>query len=206
MRRIISLFSAIFWSLLALAQTPEEIITRMDAEIKKRQQEGMVMTADSKVPILGNVTVKTYVLGGKMRAETSMKGVKIITWSDGTTSWEYNSKKNEITINKVVASAADNDGDAGMFSGITEGFDVSIQKETDDAWYILCKKSKNNKDNDVPKTMDLVVEKNNYHPKSLSFKMTGISMTLRNIAFGVTEKQVTFNPADYPGAIIIDKR
>ena len=206
MRRIISLFSAILWSLLALAQTPEEIITRMDAEIKKRQQEGMVMTADSKVPILGNVTVKTYVLGGKMRAETSMKGVKIITWSDGTTSWEYNSKKNEITINKVVASAADNDGDAGMFSGITEGFDVSIQKETDDAWYILCKKSKNNKDNDVPKTMDLVVQKNNYRPKSLSFKMTGISMTLRNIAFGVTEKQVTFNPADYPGAIIIDKR
>ena len=31
-------------------------------------------------------------------------------------------------------------------------------------------------------------------------------MTLHDISFGVTEKQVTFNPKDYPTAKIVDKR
>ena len=31
-------------------------------------------------------------------------------------------------------------------------------------------------------------------------------MTMRNITFGVSEEQVTFNQADYPDAKVIDKR
>ena len=161
MRSVICIFSVFCWSLLALAQTPQEIISRMDAEIAKHRDDGIVMVADSKIPVLGNMTVKTY---------------------------------------------ATDDDDMGFFSGIIDGYDVTVQKETADAWYILCKKNKSNKEKDAPKNMDLVVEKKNCYPKSLSFKMSGISMTLRDIAFGVTEKQVTFNPANYPGAKIIDKR
>ena len=96
--------------------------------------------------------------------------------------------------------------DAEMFSGITDDYDVSIKKETADAWHLLCKKSKNNTDKDAPKTIDLVISKKNYYPLSLSTKMSGVSMNLHGISFGVTEKQVTFNAADYPTAKIVDKR
>ena len=48
--------------------------------------------------------------------------------------------------------------------------------------------------------------KGTYWPVSLSTSMTGASVTMRDISFGVTEKQVTFDANQYPGATIIDKR
>ena len=54
--------------------------------------------------------------------------------------------------------------------------------------------------------MDLVVRKSNFYPISLSAKMSGVTMTLRDIDFGVSEAKVTFDPKDYPGVTIIDKR
>jgi hypothetical protein len=43
-------------------------------------------------------------------------------------------------------------------------------------------------------------------PVSLKAKVSGIEITMRNISYGVTEKQVTFNANDYPGVTIEDKR
>ena len=93
-----------------------------------------------------------------------------------------------------------------MFEDITDGYDVSISKQTADAWYISCKKSKSNKSKDDPKNMELVVSKKDYSPISLSASMSGVKMTMRDISFGVTESMVTFNPDKYPGVKIVDKR
>ena len=93
-----------------------------------------------------------------------------------------------------------------MFNGITDGYDVSISRETADAWYIKCRKSRTNTDKDDPKKMDLVVSKVNYYPLSLSTEATLATVTLRILGYGVTDEQVTFNPADFPGARIIDER
>lgn len=163
------------------------------------------MTVDAKVPILGTMTTKTYSLGDKARIEATMMGVNIITWTDGNTSWTYNSKDNEVEINKHEESA-ETEGDAEMFDGITDGYDVTIDKETATTWNILCNRSKSNKDKDAPKKMELVVAKGTYMPVSLKTKISGIGITMRNISFGVTEKQVTFNAKDYPGVTIVDKR
>ena len=188
-----------------VAQTPQEIISRMDAEMDKHDKEGLIMTVDAKIPILGTMTTKTYTLGNKARVEANMMGVDVITWTDGNTSWTYNSKKNEVEISKQGESP-ESEGDAEMFNGITDGYDVTIDKETATTWNILCKKSKSNKDKDAPKKMELVVAKGTYMPVSLKTKISGIGITMRNISFGVTEKQVTFNANDYPGATIVDKR
>jgi outer membrane lipoprotein-sorting protein len=131
--------------------------------------------------------------------------VDIITWTDGKTSWTYNSKKNEVEISKQEGSS-ESEGDAEMFNGITQGYDVTIDKETAKTWELICKKSKSNKDKDAPKKMELVVAKGTFMPISLKTKISGIGITMRNISFGVTEKQVTFNANEYPGATIIDKR
>ena len=95
---------------------------------------------------------------------------------------------------------------AKMLTGITEGYSVSIKRQTADAWYINCKKLKTNKEKDDPKTMELVVAKDTYRPISLSATLSLVTVTIRNLNFGVTESQVTFDPSQYPGARIIDKR
>ena len=51
-----------------------------------------------------------------------------------------------------------------------------------------------------------MIEKDTYHPISLSTKMSGVFITLHDISFGVSDERVTFNPEDYPTATIIDKR
>ena len=63
-----------------------------------------------------------------------------------------------------------------------------------------------NTEKDDPKTMNIVVEKGTYNPKSLSAKLKGVTLTMRDLTFGIPEKRVTFNPADYPTAKIVDKR
>ena len=98
------------------------------------------------------------------------------------------------------------DSDTEMFSGIAEGYDVSLSKETDKAWYFNCKKSKTNKDKDAPKSIDIVVAKGTYYPISLSAQLKGVSITMRNVTFGVSDKQVSFNANDYPNVKITDKR
>ncbi|MBP3257133.1 MAG: hypothetical protein J6M23_03895 [Bacteroidales bacterium] len=205
MKKILTVLTALLMGVAALAQPPEEILSRMEEEMNKHENEGLVMTVDLKMPILGTQSTRTWILGNKIRTELSVRGEKAITWSDGTTDWTYISKNRQVTIETSSGKSSDS-GDTEMFSGIAEGYDVSIKKETANAWYILCKKSKSNKEKDDPKTMDVVVAKGTYYPVSLSAKASGITMTMKEISFGVTEKQVTFNPADFPDATIVDKR
>ena len=207
MKRIIFVLAALLIAGSTFAQTAQEIVDRMEAEMEKHENDGIIMTVDAKLPVVGTMTTKTYTLGDRLRVEGEMLGVKIITWSDGQTEWTYNSKSNTVEIVREKESTKDSsDGDAEMFLGITDGYDVSIEKETADAWHILCKKSKTNTDKDAPKTINLAVSKKNFYPISLKTKMSGVGLTLRDISFGVAESQVTFNPKDFPGVKIEDKR
>lgn len=206
MKKLLSIITFIVFGTLAIAQTPQQIVSQMEAELEKHESEGVVMDIDVKIPILGTMTTKTYTLGDKARIEGEARGVKVITWTDGKTTWTYNSKKNEVEIDKTSEDASASEGDMEMFSDITEGYDVTIDKETSTEWYLLCKKSKSNKDKNAPKKMNLVVAKKTYMPKSLSVKVSGMTMTIRNISFGVTEKQVSFNANDYPGVTIVNKQ
>ena len=206
MKQIILVLAALLIAGSIFAQTAEEIVGRMEAEMEKHEQEGIVMTIDAKLPVVGTMTTQTYTLGDKMRVEGKMVGIAVITWSDGQTQWTYNSKTNTVEIEREKGEKDASDGDAEMFLGLTDDYDVSIEKETADAWYIRCKKSKTNTDKDAPKTIDLVVAKKTFYPVSLKTKISGVAITLREISFGVTESKVTFNPQDYPGVKIEDKR
>ena len=93
-----------------------------------------------------------------------------------------------------------------MFQSATEGYDVSIAKETAEAWTIKCRKNRFNTNKDDPKNMEIVVAKETFYPMSLSAKVEMVTVTMRNLKFNVTEQEVIFDKADYPGATIIDKR
>jgi len=208
MKKLIAIISFIVMTTAVMAQTAEEIISRMEAEMNKHDEsEGVAMTIDIKVFLLGTMTTRAYTLGDKSRVEASVLGNDMITWDDGVTTWTYDSKKGEVEINKATPKEkSDSEGDIKMFEGVTDGYDVKIDKETSTEWHIRCKKSRNNPDEDAPKKIDLVIAKDTYWPVSLSTSLKGIDMTMRDISFGVTEKQVTFNPADYPNIKMVDKR
>ena len=208
MKKLLSIIFFIAMAAVAMAQTPQEIVSRMQAEMDKHDEsEGFAMTMDVKIIIVGTISSRSYVLGDKMRIEANRDGKDFITWSDGTTDWTYDSEKNEIEItNAKPREKSETEGDTKLFKGITDGYDVKIDKETETEWHIRCKRSRSNPDKDAPKRMDLVVAKGTYWPVSLSTSVTGATVTMRDISFGVTEKDVTFNPQDFPGVTIVDNR
>lgn len=200
----IGIIAALVSAVALFAQTSEEIVARMDQETARFDKEGVSMVMDMKIPVLGTYSTQMYTLGKKYKATLSIKGQTIITWSDGVTDWDYDSSKNQITINKAKSSDAEDSMSA--LSGITEGYDVTLKKETADAWYLLCSKSKTNTNKDDPKKMDLVVSKSTFLPISHSVTMKGVTVTLHSFNLGVTEDEVTFDPSQYADAKIIDQR
>lgn len=208
MKRFFALLTACVLAVAAYAQTAEEIVARMDAAMEQVSAEnGFRMTMDIKIPILGTMSSDAWSLGDKMRLEANMMGKKLVTWQDGQTEWTYDSSENTITIeHQDKTKKSDEQENMKMFQSATEGYDVSIAKETAEAWTIKCRKNRFNTNKDDPKNMELVIAKDTYYPMSLSAKVDLVTVTMRNLKFNVTEEEVTFNKADYPGATIIDKR
>ena len=140
-----------------------------------------------------------------MRLDIEKEGKRIVTWSDGVTEWTYDSSTNEIEITNAKPRSSEDDN-MDMFESVTEGYDVSISEELNDKWILRCKKSRSNKDKDAPKRMDLIVAKDTYFPLSISAKNGLVSVTIRDLKYGITEEDVTFKPENYPTAKFIDKR
>ena len=205
---LISLLSVLLLTAASVwAQTPQEIIARMDQEKSRFDKEGFSMVIEMKLPLLGTFSTKVFSLGDKYKMLATVKDRQAVNWSDGVTDWEYDASKNEITVkNAKPQEKTQAEDNAGILDSVTEGYDVKLTKETDKAWYFYCKKSKTNKNKDDPKAIDLVVSKATYLPISTSVKEKGITITLRDFSVGVSDEEVTFNPADYPDAKIIDQR
>ena len=202
------LVTLVLSSVSVFAQTPEEIIAQMDQVMEKHEaKDGFAMVMEMKIPILGSFASAVKSWGDKMRMEIDVKGEQMITYIDGDTEWDYNVKEKVIKIKKRdVTKKSKEEENMKMFQSATEGYDVSISKETDKAWFLRCKKSRSNTNKDDPKNMDLVIAKGTYMPISLSAKVSGITITMRDLDFNVTEKDVTFNQADYPGVKVVDER
>ena len=205
---LVSFFATLLAVSTLLAQTPEEIVAKMNQECARFDTEGFYTVMDMKLPILGTYSTQMYTLGDKFKGVVDVKGDISMMWSDGVTVWDYDVSKNELTIKQ--ANMSDKSDDAGdnvkALRNITEGYEVKLKKETAEAWYFVCTKSGTNTNKDDPKKMDLVVSKTTYLPISTTVKEKGVTVTMRDFAIGVTEEQVTFDPAKYADAKIIDKR
>lgn len=187
----------------ASAQTAEEIVARMDKETEKGETQGLSMVMSMKLPVLGEFSTLIKARGDYSKAESTVKGEKVIIWSDSKTNWTYTPKNNEL---EITNSKGDDGNDADLAKGITSGYDVSIKKETADTWEIKCVKQKTNPDKDDPKTMDLVVSKKNYMIVRLVAKVKMVTITLRDFSIGVSLDEVKFDPSAFKDAKVVDKR
>jgi len=206
---IVAAFVAVLLGAAGLnAQTPEEIVKKMSVQLDRAEAEGLIMDLNIKMPIVGTVKSHNLVLGEKMKTIASGKNKRAIMWMNETTKWEYDEQTNEIVITSNEPSKDKDKGNSDMkaFDSLTDGYDLVLERETADAWYILCKKSKSNKDKDDPNKMNLAVSKATNLPIYLRMKQSVVTVSIENVGIGVSEKSVTFNPAEYPNAKIIDKR
>lgn len=186
----------------------------MNERINSRRDNGISVNADVKIPIVGLVTTKTTVLGEKKRVQMNIKGHDVITFNDGQTNWHYISEENSViitndTLTKVIRENRAKSGgsmDMDMFSDISEGYDITIKSENLVKWELLCKRKKGNDDDDYPKKITIEVRKETYDPILLTAKIMGLTFTMNNFKFGVTERDVTFNESDFPGVKISDQR
>ena len=208
MKRILICIAALLASAAMLtAQTPEEIIARMDEEMNKADKMGLAVTMDIKIPIIGSTSARMYTLGEKNRTEMSIKDIKSTLWMDNTTMWTYTPSDNELVIENRTSTSGGQEDNLGLMKGITAGYDVNMTKETADAWYFDCKKSKTNTDKDDPKKMTLVVDKKTYLPKEFTAKAKGVTISMKDAVLGVTESEVTYDPSKIPAGVkVTDKR
>lgn len=207
MKKFLLVLAAALTAFVAVAQTPEEILEKMDQAMEKGEAEGMVMTMTMKIPVLGSFPTKMYSLGKKSRAEVKAMGRQLILWEDNGTTWTYDKKKEEITIEyDGPDSSSDAQEGLGMLDGVEDGYDLKLQKETADSWLIICKKSKGNTNEDDPKKIEIAVYKGSYFLKEMRASMKGVTMIINDVKFGVKEKDVTFDASQFPNATIIDKR
>lgn len=208
MRRfLLSLAGVLVFALAALAQTPQEILGKMGEVMNVGPEVGVALTTDMKIPILGKVSTRVYTLGEKSRMEITAKGRTIITWVDEAATYTFEPDENEITINDRKEGKDSNaSGDLDLAENITSGYDVQSQEETDKYWEFRCVKRKDNPDKDAPKKMTVSVWKDSYKLRSLSTYVKGVAVTMRNISFGVKEKDVTLDLSACKDAKIVDKR
>ena len=208
MKRFLTCIAALLAAAAILAaQTPEEIVARMEEEMNKSDRMGLAVTMDIKIPIIGMTSARMYNFGEKNRTEMSIGDVKSTLWMDGTTMWTYTPKDNELVIETRSSNSNSQEDNLGLMKGITAGYDVSLTKETADAWYFDCKKSKANTAKDDPKKMTLVVDKKTYLPKELTAKVKGITISMKDAVLGVTESEVTYDSSKIPaGVTVTDKR
>lgn len=210
MRKFLFLVSALVWVMTAYAQTGLEIVNSMNQMMSDRKSQGICVSVDVKIPVLGTITTKTYSLGKKSRLEIESSKINTITFLDDTLQWTYIPGSTDVVLTNIQignSNASDNPGmDVGMFDDIPEGYDISIKSQNAVKWELLCKRKKSNKDDDSPKTITLEVRKGTYEPISMSAKMIGINCTMHHFIFGVTKDKVTFNPDDFPGIKIVDQR
>ena len=209
MKRILCFAIAFVCVTLTFAQTGLEIVNNMNRMMSDRKSEGLCVTIDVKIPIVGTVVTRTYSNGSKTRLEIESSKINLITFMEDSTQWSYNAENNVVIITnlKIGGSPSETQGmDVSMFDDITEGYDISVKSQNAVKWELVCKKKRSNKDDDAPKTINLEVRKGTFEPISMSTKMMGINCTMHLFIFGVTENKVTFNPDDFPGVNIVDQR
>lgn len=206
MKRFLALLTASLMALSAIAQTPEEVFARVNEVRENSEKEGMVMTMTMKIPIVGSFSSRIYSLGTKSRTEITGSGRSVTLWSDGETAWSYDSEDNEIVIDAVKRKADEGNG-LKMMEDITEGYDVSLDQETDAVWTFVCKKRRDNPKKDDPKKMVISIKKGSYLLDRLQASMKGVTMTISDVSFGgISDEFVTFSAASFPNAKITDRR
>lgn len=206
-KTIITLFAVLMAATTIWAQTPEEIIAKMDQEVARFEKEGVNVIMDIRIPLLGTYSTEMHILGNLYKAILNVKDKTVITWSDSITTWDYDSSENQLTISPAKKTEdTEAKSNMKMLDGVTEGYDVKLKKETDQAWEFVCTKSKTNTKKDDPKKMNLIVSKTTYLPISVSVSEKGVKITMRDFAIGVTEESVRFDSSKYQNAKIVDKR
>lgn len=125
-------------------------------------------------------------------------------YASGSTSYAYDKKKNTVTISN---RKKDEKMQMDVSSTFNTGYNVIMEK-AEGGYLLRFKKLKGNKTKNAPSSAEMLVNAQNFHPKTVRVKMGIISSTITysNIKTGIPVQQVTYSLQRYPGATVVDKR
>lgn len=92
--------AAALMALTVWAQSPEDTLEKMSKAMEEKENDGMTMTIEMKIPILGTMHTRVYSLGDKSQAETKMMGREMVIWDDVGLLYTHDVKENELSIEK----------------------------------------------------------------------------------------------------------
>ena len=212
-------------SMTVFSQTANEIVSQMEEYVNTHQQDGIsfaidkeLMYVDSYSTSNNQVTVKRsnlssgsiFIHDNKMRVDSD-NGTEYIDF-DINRKWFVSSINKEVQFD--IANHGDNSRMNDYYNGlhiIRPAYRFTIKNETDDTWTIYGKRKMFTRFNWVEKEILLTVRKDTYQPVSVTlydvmdgkpFDVTEVT-TKKEISFGVTDNQVTFNAADHSIATAI---
>lgn len=186
--------------------TVEQILSAVSEQMDRGQTEGIEMDFEMKLPIVGTINSHSLTRGDRSRIDVKAEGKHSISWLDAYDDWTYEVEEGTITVTKRKSSGSESKNDINSYGDLTEGYESKIVSETPDAWVIVCKKLKSNKEKDDPKRIDLTVSKKTFLPIYFGAKVSIVTVAFKNVRIGVDEESVIFRPEDYPGITIVDKR
>ena len=108
MKKIVAFIAAAMLGITAFAQQAEEILSKMEQVMSGNDADGLIMTFEMKIPILGTISSKTKALGDKMRMEVTSMGKVAYSWHDSAagTSWTWPSRTATTTSSRTCASCS----------------------------------------------------------------------------------------------------
>jgi len=194
-------------SFIAGAQTPKEIVSRMDNVVKDLVKKGFAMDLEIEYSSMvkdGPIMKKEgpsriCILGNKVHITPYSNEANHEIWIDGEKIMIYSGMSNELHIIKDTTYLMNYK--MLFHSLIADNYD--IESETDQAWNLKSTSTVYYESTPIVTTSRVTIDKKTYYPVSVSTCGSSNQTTFSNISFGVSEDEVTFNPEDYPEVVVI---
>ena len=187
-----------------------EVMKKSDAVVSRPEGVKMEMDVKASIAILSfNLQITSLDKGNKSRMimQTTVLGKTFYSEEgcDGVQGWSYaksDLSKAKDTLTIYPASNLENDYTVEMDA--YKDYENAKMKLKDDVYEIALSKPKSD---DVPKKTTVRIDAETFYPTQMQIKDSGATITIKinEISFGVADKDLDFNIANYPDAVVVRK-
>ena len=184
-----------------------EVLSKSDSVISRPEGVKMEMDVKASIAILSmNLQITSLEKGNKSRMimQTTVLGKTFYSEEgcDGTQGWSY--EKNDLSKSKdtlTIYPAESLDNDYTVEMDAYKDYENAKMKLKDEVYEIVLSKPKSE---DVPKKTTMRIDAKTFYPKQMQIKDSGATITIniKEISFGVDDKELAFDIANYPDAVI----
>ena len=186
-----------------------EVMRKSDAVITRPEGVKMEMDVKASIAILSvNMHITNLSKGekSKMIMQTSVLGKTLYSEEgcDGVQGWTY--ERNDLSKNKrdtlTIFPSTGLESDYSVEMDTYDDYQNAKMKLKDGVYEIVLSKPKSD---DVPTKTTVRIDAETFYPTQMQIKDSGATITIKinEISFGVADKDLDFNIANYPDAVVV---